>query len=365
VRLRRSAALVVAFEGDAAVGSLFVRGVRAVLSPLALDLLAALGDWRDPEALFPRAAPRAAVAAELLGLMDLGFVVVAGSPAAADDARYRDGFRWGAAAGYYHFGIKDTDYGGPAAAYQWLSHQVATEPQVPLFTPNDGLDPTVALPPPPPAGFAELAARRRSRRSFDPARPMPLAALADCLFSALAIVAFGETGVPGEEPLPLTTTPSGGARNPFEAFVAVRAVEGLEPGVYHYAGLDHSLGRVRAGRPDLAALLGNQAWFADAGAVILLVAVFERCMWKYPHPTGFRVVLLEAGHIAQNLLLAATERGLAATPTCAISDRTAEALCGLDRLAHAAVHSVALGIWSGAPADVDLTRVRPNLRLRW
>ncbi|MGO7624572.1 nitroreductase family protein, partial [Rhizobium ruizarguesonis] len=38
------------------------------------------------------------------------------------------------------------------------------------------------------------------------------------------------------------------------------------------------------------------------------------------HPTGFRVVLIEAGHIAQNMLLAATASGLVATPTCALND---------------------------------------------
>ncbi|MDV4159365.1 MULTISPECIES: nitroreductase family protein [Rhizobium] len=41
------------------------------------------------------------------------------------------------------------------------------------------------------------------------------------------------------------------------------------------------------------------------------------------HPTGFRVVLIEAGHIAQNMLLAATASGLVATPTCALRWRSA------------------------------------------
>jgi len=207
-------------------------------------------------------------------------------------------------------------------------------------------------------------AERRSTRAFDAARPLPLAALADCLYSGFAIVAFGMSSVPGEGALPLTPTPSGGARNPFEAYVVARSVEGLAPGVYHYAGVDHSLGLLRAAPPPaLDALLGGQAWFADAAAVVFLAASFERCWWKYPHPTGFRVVLLEAGHIAQNLLLAAAAHGLAAVPTCALADRAVEEALGLDRLKQAAVHAVALGVRAAAPSPFDLGDVRPNPRL--
>src|SRR5262249_39757680 len=153
-------------------------------------------------------------------------------------------------------------------------------------------------------------------------------------------------------------TPSGGARNPFEAYVVARAVEGLAPGVYHYAGIDHSLGLVRPGPvPSFTTLVGGQTWFEDAGAIIFLVADFQRCWWKYPHPTGFRVILLEAGHVAQNLLLAAAHHRLAATPTCALSDRAVEVLLGLDRVTKAAVHSVALGVRAAFPSRADLAEM--------
>jgi SagB-type dehydrogenase family enzyme len=199
--------------------------------------------------------------------------------------------------------------------------------------------------------------RRRSRRGFG-ADPLPLAALRDCLFSALAIVGFGETGA---GPLPISMTPSGGARNPFEAFVYARHVEGLAPGVYHYAGVDGSLLPLpAAASPSIADLLGGQAWFADAGALILLTASFGRTMWKYPHPGALRVVLLEAGHIAQNLLLTAAWHGLAATPTCAVADSAIHALCGLDPITQAVLHTVAIGTPSGEVTEGDLASVVPN-----
>ena len=36
-------------------------------------------------------------------------------------------------------------------------------------------------------------------------------------------------------------TPSGGARNPYEAYVYVRNVEQLAPGMYHYSAAENSL----------------------------------------------------------------------------------------------------------------------------
>ena len=55
-------------------------------------------------------------------------------------------------------------------------------------------------------------------------------------------------------------TPSGGARNPYEAYVFARNVEGLEPGIYHYSALEHSLARVSAATPALSDLVGGQEW---------------------------------------------------------------------------------------------------------
>jgi SagB-type dehydrogenase family enzyme len=361
--VRRSAALVLGYEGSAVFGGNILVGRRTWLSSIAIGLLAALADWRASEELFaPSLSPeeREVIAAELGRLIEEGLVVVAGSPVAEIDLRYEREWKWGLAAGLYHFGIKDPAYLGPAEMFAVLNAHAATTPSPPLYATNDGL-PRTPLAPPPDDGLIAVMARRRSTRAFDPEKPLPLEALRDCLYSALAIVGFGKSGVPGEGYLPFKATPSGGARNPFEAYVVARSVEGLAAGVYHYAGIDHSLGLVRPGpAPALDGLLGGQAWFAGAGAVIFLVADFARCWWKYPHPTGFRVVLLEAGHIAQNLLVAAAVHGLAATPTCALSDRAVEELLGLDRVTQAAVHSVALGARAPGPSPADLPDIQPN-----
>jgi SagB-type dehydrogenase family enzyme len=201
--------------------------------------------------------------------------------------------------------------------------------------------------------------RRRSFRGFSD-EPIALAQLSDCLFAGLGITGFVR-GSFDEDYLPLSMTPSGGGRNPYEAYVYARNVAGLEPGTYHYSAADHSLAPVSDTHwTKPGTVLAGQPWFDHTAALILLVAHFERTMWKYPHPTGYRVVVLEAGHIAQNIILAATAHGLAGTPTCAISDVEAEKLTGCASLTRTTMYSVALGHKSSIPTAVDPIQIIPN-----
>lgn len=209
--------------------------------------------------------------------------------------------------------------------------------------------------------FFRTLRRRRSHRAFA-GRPLRLVALARVLAAGLAITDFATSRLSerGLGPLPLKPTPSGGARNPYEAYVVVRAVDGLEAGVYHYAGGEHTLGRRPGTVPPFSRLLGGQEWFDAAAAVVFLVASFARTAWKYPHPTAYRVVLMEAGHIAQNLLLAATREELAAAPTAAIHDGVVERLLGLSPPLQSAVYAVVLGERGEGRSVADFPRVTPN-----
>jgi SagB-type dehydrogenase family enzyme len=73
------------------------------------------------------------------------------------------------------------------------------------------------------------------------------------------------------------------------------------------------------------------------------VANFERTMWKYPNPTAYRVLLIEAGHIAQNICLAASDHHLTTTPTAAICDTHAHELLRLDWIKHSMVLALLVG----------------------
>ena len=70
-------------------------------------------------------------------------------------------------------------------------------------------------------------------------------------------------------------------------------------------------------------------------ALIILVAHLQRTMWKYSHPMTYRAVLIEAGHIAQNIMIVASAGGLSTVPTAALGDTLLEKLLGLNRVMQA------------------------------
>lgn len=71
---------------------------------------------------------------------------------------------------------------------------------------------------------------------------------------------------------------------------------------------------------------------APCPCLILRYARLDRTMWKHGDANAHRVVLIEAGHIGQNMMLAATRHGLSACPTAALSHSAVKRLLSLDRL---------------------------------
>jgi nitroreductase len=70
-------------------------------------------------------------------------------------------------------------------------------------------------------------------------------------------------------------------------------------------------------------------------------------MWKYEDANAYRVVLIEAGHIGQNMMLAATSHGLSACPTAALCHSAIKRLLGLDRFTDAPIYALTIA----APQD--------------
>jgi SagB-type dehydrogenase family enzyme len=365
--IRRSRSLVLSFDEQGLVAFDFIRRKTAHINQIGFALLSCTTSWIDSALVFTLLQPSfywCCIADELSKLIDLGFILIQGTEEAKRDELYESKWVWGAMAGHYHFGIKDPYYMNPEETTAWLSNQVSTTPPVPLCLTNEGLVEVMRLPPPSfDREVFSVMLERRSYRGFDPnpEKAVTLEQLRDCLFFGLGITGFIETPMAELGQLPMKTTPSAGARNPYEAYVYARNVKGLRRGIYHYSALDNTLGLIRDyDLPTVGDILAVQPWFDNAGALLLLVANFERTMWKYPHPTGFRVVLLEAGHIAQNVLLAATANGLASAPTSAVSDSLAQNLIGLDPITQSVIYTIAIGVRSDVPTVADTSRVVAN-----
>jgi SagB-type dehydrogenase family enzyme len=147
-------------------------------------------------------------------------------------------------------------------------------------------------------------------------------------------------------PRPFRATPSAGALYPLELFLHSHCIDGAPPGLYHYNPMRNEIRRVLDGdqSPSIAdALIPFQSHLAlDAALFVFLTAMFGRSTFKYA-TRGYRFVLLEAGHVAQNLNLVASGLGLASLNIGGYFDRRLDEFLGLDGLTHSAIYAVAIG----------------------
>lgn len=220
--------------------------------------------------------------------------------------------------------------------------------------------PAHALPPPaiPDISLADALRTRRSARGLG-GGPLPLAALSVLLHAAQGIThRAADAGRPD-----LRSAPSAGALYPLDLYLAAPRIDALPAGLYHYDPGGHAVVRLRRGDPTAALAVGlvEPAVAEAAAAVIVLVACFPRSRVKYGL-RAYRFTLLEAGHVAQNLLLAAAALRIGALPVGGFFDRRVEELLGVDGLYESPLYMIAVGSppeHSGAQArglTRDLTR---------
>jgi len=113
--------------------------------------------------------------------------------------------------------------------------------------------------------------------------------------------------------------------------VIANDVSKLERGVYHYSVRAHKLDELRRGdlRREITQAALGQDMCATAAAVLVWSAVFKRCKWKYGQ-RAYRYVYLDAGHIAENLALAAVSLNFGSCEIGALFDDDVNAMLGID-----------------------------------
>lgn len=198
--------------------------------------------------------------------------------------------------------------------------------------------PTIELPAArlPSVPLADVLFARRSQRRFRRA-DLGLAQLATVLRAGYGITGFG----PGD--IPFRSVPSGGALYPLDVYVVATTVNELEQRLYHFDPLRDRLEVLQAvGRAELEPLTPYPETVVGAAAVVFVTATFWRSRFKYGQ-RGYRFALLEAGHVAQNVLLAATALDLASVPFGGFFDRQVNDVLEIDGLHEAALYVIPLG----------------------
>ena len=178
------------------------------------------------------------------------------------------------------------------------------------------------------AGAIDLTAaieRRRSVREYSE-QPLTLAELSYLLWCSQ-----GVRSVRGEY-CTLRTVPSAGARHALETFLVIHRVEGLPAGLYRFLAVNHALVKLREGpglADELVAGCWGQGFVGEGAAAFLWAADAARMTWRYKQ-RGYRYLHLDAGHVCQNLYLAAEAVGCGVCAVAAFDDEAMNHLLGLD-----------------------------------
>ena len=151
----------------------------------------------------------------------------------------------------------------------------------------------------------EAIAARRSCRDFTEA-PLSLEELSYLLWATQGITGMqkDETGAAVQQ---FRAAPSGGGRFPLETYLSIQRVEGVAPGIYRYLPSEHQLILVRPEAEVSARLQDvcyNTSAVGKAAVVFIWTAVPYRTEWKYTY-LAHRMIAMEAGHVCENLYLAA------------------------------------------------------------
>jgi len=178
--------------------------------------------------------------------------------------------------------------------------------------------------------------KRKSVREFT-GDPLSIGQLSYLLWTAAGIQRT-------EHGYEFRTAPSAGALYPIETYLVVNNVEEVPQGVYHYAIQDHALEQLKAGsfgRDITVAALGQDMCYA-APVVFIWTAVFGRMKWKYKQ-RAYRYVYLDAGHIAENLALAAVSLGLGSCQIGALYDDEVNAVIDVDGTEESVIYMSVVG----------------------
>jgi len=313
------------------------RGDAVVLDPSEIGVLGVLspGRWSDLDEL-AGAHPREVIES----LLQKGLLVAEGSENGRRDRLLRD-THWRNAAAAMHYASRWRGVDTEAAEREFargtsgeLLDRLGTPPAAVREWP--GASARRALPAPPRSALDALLDARVTCRNFDPER-----GLDEATFSAVLHRVFGARALDERTAgirLLKKGVPSAGGLHATEAYLLVRRVEGIAPGLYHYHPVEHSLATLRvlgaAEGADLARrFVAAQPYFLDAPVLVLPTARFRRTFWKYrDHAKAYRALVLDVGHLSQTLYLAATELGLGAFITAAINEVDIEEAFGLDPL---------------------------------
>lgn len=227
--------------------------------------------------------------------------------------------------------------------YQTPSAQRKGETRPALELPTEPGQALLDLPDPktlvvPDVNLRQLIEDRSSIRSYSE-KPLSLSELSYLLWCTQGVKEVTE------HPVTVRNVPSAGARHAFETYLLVNRVDGLAPGLYRYMAIECQLAAINLDSnlvEELTSACHKQAMVQRSAVTFIWVAVTERMTWRYG-TRGYRYLHLDAGHVCQNLYLAAEAIRCGVCALAAFEDEEVNRILGIDGVRQFAIYLACLG----------------------
>lgn len=166
--------------------------------------------------------------------------------------------------------------------------------------------------------LVKLLIQRQSVRQYDSQARMSQEELAYLLKYTQGLRGFNE-----KRGVSLRYVPSAGSRHPFETYLLIQRVEGLEPGIYHYIAHKNALELISLDHEMINQAHEStlkQRQVITSAVTFFWSAEVYRTSWRYSE-RAYRYLHLDAGHICQNLYLCAESIGYGVCAIAAFDDQ--------------------------------------------
>ncbi|MDR1794826.1 MAG: SagB/ThcOx family dehydrogenase [Erysipelotrichaceae bacterium] len=156
----------------------------------------------------------------------------------------------------------------------------------------------------------------------------------------------GVKAIRGQNYATIRTVPCGGARHEFECYLLVINVEGLAAGTYHYLPETHQLEFLKPVKdaPEMAdILMRHQSWVKHSSVQFFWSLLPYRAEWRYS-VYAHRIILVDIGHVGENLYLAATALGLGTCGIGAFDQKVCDDLFDFEGTDESTIYSATIGV---------------------
>lgn len=220
--------------------------------------------------------------------------------------------------------------------YKFLgtSDQKQGKPQPPLELPYDKSKEIIELPSPESFSLNGISLRkaieqRQSVRNYSETK-ISLTELSWLLWTTQGVKEVKK--ISEDYGVTLRNVPSAGARHAFETFLFINKVEKIKPGIYRYLAVEHKLVEFVSGKDVKEKVIEGcygQRFVGTSAVTFMWVAIPYRMTWRYQE-RGYRYLHLDAGHVCQNLYLAAETINCGVCAIAAYHDEKINELLNLD-----------------------------------